>query len=201
MRLVAHMLGQLDLHRSLHQAAWSAAPTARRAPRSPPRSWRRPAARRSPHRRSAHHPAARELCAAPRRSAGQHGRTASSTSSRLKSRRLSHPKEGAGGSPGGSPPAPTSSGTLARWNEVFSLVVGMNVPFARARGRNAGCPAPPAQIPASGTTALGSSLGFERRSGLRARDERSGETAAIDVASAASAPRSVVCAGYDAEAP
>ena len=76
----------------------------------------------------------------------------------------------------------------------------MNVSFVQARGRDAGRPALPAQIPASGTTALGSSLGFERRSGLRARDERSGETAAIDVADAASAPRSVVSAGYDAEA-
>ena len=29
------------------------------------------------------------------------------------------------------------------------------------RGRDAGCPAPPTQIPASGTTELGSYLGFK----------------------------------------
>jgi len=33
------------------------------------------------------------------------------------------------------------------------------------RGRNTGCPVPPAQIPASATNALGSSLEYERQSG------------------------------------
>jgi len=33
------------------------------------------------------------------------------------------------------------------------------------RGRNAGCPAPPAQIPACAANAPGSSLGYERQSG------------------------------------
>jgi hypothetical protein len=37
-----------------------------------------------------------------------------------------------GGSPTGSPPAPYRSGTIARWTEFFSLVVGMNVSFVQA---------------------------------------------------------------------
>ncbi|MGZ6839346.1 MAG: hypothetical protein ACXVHC_02650, partial [Frankiaceae bacterium] len=35
-------------------------------------------------------------------------------------------------SPIGEPPAPYRSGTIARWTEFFSLVVGMNVSFVRA---------------------------------------------------------------------
>jgi hypothetical protein len=104
-------------------------------------------------------------------------------------------------------PRPSSPGT--RSNTLLLLcsvvlllvVVGIAISFARARGRDAGCPAPPAQIPASGTTALGSSLGCERQSARQARDGRSGGTAAICFGDAASAPRSAACAGCDVEAP
>jgi hypothetical protein len=77
-----------------------------------------------------------------------------------------------GGSPSGSPPAPPRTETVAETGTT-SLVEGMTLSFVHARGRDAGCPTPPAQIPASGTTALGSSLGYERRSERQARDGRS----------------------------
>lgn len=38
------------------------------------------------------------------------------------------------------------------------------------RGRNTGCPVPPAQIPACAANALGSSLEYERRSGNKDGD-------------------------------
>ena len=47
------------------------------------------------------------------------------------------------------------------------------------RGRDVGCPTPPAQIPACAFNALGSSLGFWRQSGHRARGAGCGVGAAI----------------------
>jgi hypothetical protein len=44
----------------------------------------------------------------------------------------------------------------------------------RRRGRDPGCPGPPAQNPACGTTAPGSHLGSWRRSGRSARDAEYG---------------------------
>ena len=41
---------------------------------------------------------------------------------------------------------------------------------AIGRGRNTGCPVPPAQIPACATNALGSSLEYERQSGNKDED-------------------------------
>jgi len=38
------------------------------------------------------------------------------------------------------------------------------------RGRNTGCPVPPAQIPACAANALGSSLEYERQSGNKGED-------------------------------
>ena len=40
----------------------------------------------------------------------------------------------------------------------------------KGRGRNAGYPTSPAQIPACATNALGSSLGYERQSGNKGED-------------------------------
>ena len=50
MRLVADVIGQLDLHRPLHQPLRQLRPTAHRARRSPPQCSPQRAARRSPHR-------------------------------------------------------------------------------------------------------------------------------------------------------
>jgi len=49
------------------------------------------------------------------------------------------------------------------------------------RGRDPGCPGPPARIPASGTTALGSYLGYERRDARQARDVASCPSLLLDV--------------------
>lgn len=48
------------------------------------------------------------------------------------------------------------------------------------RGRDRGCPRPPAQIRAGGTTALGSYLEFWRRNAPKAKDDRFSLGAAID---------------------
>jgi hypothetical protein len=58
------------------------------------------------------------------------------------------------------------------------------------RGRDAGCPAPPAQIPACAPNALGSCLGYERRSGQWARDAESWVRGATAGRAAASSPSS-----------
>ena len=42
--------------------------------------------------------------------------------------------------------------------------------YLTGRGRNTSCPVPPAQIPASATNALGSSLEYERQSGNKGVD-------------------------------
>lgn len=42
--------------------------------------------------------------------------------------------------------------------------------WCHGRGRNTSCPVPPAQIPASATNALGSSLEYERQSGNKGVD-------------------------------
>ena len=42
--------------------------------------------------------------------------------------------------------------------------------YSYGRGRNTSCPVPPAQIPASATNALGSSLEYERQSGNKGVD-------------------------------
>ena len=111
-RLVADVVGQLDLHRPLHQPLGQLRPAARRARRSPPRSLA-PASSSSITssliRRSAGIPRA---CRTRRRPAARS--TASSTSSWLRARGSRPSKGGAGGSPGGSPPAPDSRGTVAR---------------------------------------------------------------------------------------
>ncbi len=52
-------------------------------------------------------------------------------------------------------------------------------PSSTTRGRDTGCPAPPAQIPAGAANALGSCLGCWRRSGRWARDAGCGLEAAI----------------------
>ena len=44
-------------------------------------------------------------------------------------------------------------------------IFGIFYRLLSGRGRNTGCPVPPAQIPASATNALGSSLEYERQSG------------------------------------
>jgi hypothetical protein len=48
------------------------------------------------------------------------------------------------------------------------------------RGRDRRCQRPPAQIPACAANALGSCLGFGRRSALRARDASRGRAVAIE---------------------
>ena len=60
---------------------------------------------------------------------------------------------------------------------------------------------PPAQIPACTASALGSSLGYERRSGRQARDGRSSVTVAIVRGGTASVSTSSGRAGCGAEAP
>ncbi len=73
------------------------------------------------------------------------------------------------------------------------------MPLSR-RGRDRRCWRPPAQIPACGTTALGSCLGFWRQSGRRARGAGCARWVAIGQRGASSAPRSSWSAGCDAEA-
>jgi hypothetical protein len=69
------------------------------------------------------------------------------------------------------------------------------------RGRDAGCPTPPAQIPACASNALGSCLGFWRQTAWWAKDDGSGVGVATDRRCGASAPTSPASAGCDAEAP
>ena len=67
-------------------------------------------------------------------------------------------------------------------------------------GRDGRCRPPPAQIPACGTTALGSCLGCWRRIAARARDAESAVEVAIGQQGAPSVARSACDAGCDAEA-
>ena len=74
-------------------------------------------------------------------------------------------------------------------------------PSPHGRGRDRPYGRPPAQIPASGTTALGSCLGFWQRSALPGRDGSRGRVVAIASRDGSSVPSSAACAGYDAAAP
>ena len=69
------------------------------------------------------------------------------------------------------------------------------------RGRDAGFPAPPAQIPACAANALGSCLGSERRSAPWAKDAESWVRVASAKRAAASSPSSSGHAGHAAVAP
>ena len=63
-----------------------------------------------------------------------------------------------------------------RMAETAAHLVGHVIPHVpvRRRGRDPGCPGPPAQNPACGTTAPGSHLGSWHRSGCSARDAEHG---------------------------
>ena len=65
-----------------------------------------------------------------------------------------------------------------------------------SRGRDRPCGRPPAQIPACGTTALGSCLRFWRRSVPRGRGAGCGRAAATVSQRGSSAPRSAGCVGF-----
>jgi SRSO17 transposase len=58
----------------------------------------------------------------------------------------------------------------------------------RNRGRDRPCGRPPAQIPACGTTALGSCLGYERQSASQGKDATHGRVVAIGSRGGASVP-------------
>src|SRR5664279_4285095 len=72
--------------------------------------------------------------------------------------------------------------------------------FAGNRGRDRPCGRPPAQIPACGTTALGSCLGFWRRGRRSGGGARCGQEATMSQRSGRTGPKSFGAAGCDAEA-
>ncbi len=89
---------------------------------------------------------------------------------------------------------------LAR--EITSLLIGeAAVPEQVRRGRDRPCGRPPAQIPACGTTALGSCLRFWQRSARPGRDVSRGLAGATCSPDGSSVPRSAGSSGCDAEAP
>jgi len=100
------------------------------------------------------------------------------------------------------------SRTLAKTPKVIKgcciIVAGFtelgSSPGRSGRDRNAGCPAPLAQIPACATNALGSCLGFWRQSvepGNRVQEQSKARTAAT---ARRTAPKSFGDVGYGAEA-
>jgi len=76
---------------------------------------------------------------------------------------------------------------LGGWRDFRRLSVPFTARVGRGRGRH--CWRPPAQIPACGTTALGSCLGFWRRSERGARDALRVFSVAIGQRGASSVPR------------
>jgi hypothetical protein len=89
---------------------------------------------------------------------------------------------------------------LAEEDASTELMSALQPLLSRCRGRDRHCWRPPAQIPACGTTALGSCLRFWRQSEPPARDARCVLLVAIAFQGAPSVPRSSRHAGCDAAA-
>ena len=94
--------------------------------------------------------------------------------------------------------AAPSAGRTKRGHRSFRHTAVPQLRFCRGRDRH--CWRPPAQIPACGTTALGSCLRFWRQSEPPARDARCVLLVAIAFQGAPSVPRSSRHAGCDAAA-
>jgi hypothetical protein len=75
-------------------------------------------------------------------------------SARSRSLRSSPGKADAIPAPSASSPGSRSNTLQLFWAVLLFVVVDMAISFARDRGRDAGCPTPPAQIPASAANAL-----------------------------------------------